>query len=175
MSNWNLSTLLFVTVAGLILLMLSMYLIFLLILRTSTNPVPSSTTDLSTDVSLAEEFDDSSTSININMLNNPRCAADESTQSNSKLDKRGTGSCPTTGIKSSVGQGSWRAPDTLPEIDPSESTAGDALSREFCGLPWMPVLLSCSSPEIVYDSMIIGYVLNCVPGKFSFQFKSIQN
>lgn len=152
--------------------MLSISLIFLFIIRISANPVPQSTTDLSPDVSFDEKFDGASTFFDADIANDPDCGADETTSSNSNINKRDPASCPAKGMTSSVGRGSWRAPTTLPQINPKESDPGNERSREFCPLPFMQVLLSCSSPEVVYNSAIIGYVLNCVPGKFRFRFGS---
>lgn len=64
----------------------------------------------------------------------------------------------------------WRAPKYLRKLTPYDVSVGNARDSEFCLDFEAQLLVSCAGPEIYYYNEFfdttIGFVLNCVEGKF---------
>lgn len=70
----------------------------------------------------------------------------------------------------------WRASDYLRRLTPHDVSVGNARDSEFCLDFEAQSLVSCAGPEIYYYNEFfdttIGFVLNCVDGKFQTQSNS---
>lgn len=67
----------------------------------------------------------------------------------------------------------WRAPGKLPVLNPKDLSIGNPRDIEFCSKQSAKLLVSCAGPEVWYyssdyTSQVLGYVLNCIDGKFRF-------
>lgn len=161
--------------------LITLVLSFLIIFHVSANPVPSSLTDLDLDGDSIDSID--SISVNPDSLvgaggcqmdTSSSDSSDENTESDSNVVFRRQSrtpptSCPNVNIQfpkirpKRVRTPKWRPPDQLPKEDPPST--GNARDSEFC-LHEYRLLVSCGGPEVWYGGRI-GYVLNCLDGKFS--------
>ena len=146
-------------------------LLFSICLLTShvfAGPIPSSSTDLNLDVS--------SIPIDQESLANVGCTADtlsseiasENLENDSDIFQRQLKVCPVQGIKLPWSKPKWRAPATLPALDPANVPRGVGRSSEFCLNSFIQTLVSCGGPEVWYEGTI-GFVLNCVIGMSGFR------
>lgn len=156
-----------------------MFPILLLLFRVSANPVPSSSTDLVTD--------GDSPSVDSDNLAIAGCPGDTvSTQISDggnegdlNIFRRNTKkSCPVTaGFSFEWGtprRVQWKAPSVLPQIAPADYGDYGGDNEEYCRNPVKQYQVTCGGPEVWYKTQI-GYVLNCVVGKFLFISPAIRS
>ena len=156
-----------------------MFPVLLLFLRVSANPVPSSSTDL--------VIDGDFSSVDSNDLANAGCPedidpikiSDGENEGDSNIFRRKTKkSCPVTaGFSWEWGKPrrvQWKAPSTLPQIAPADYGEYGGENQKYCPNPVKQYQVTCGGPEVWYKTQI-GYVLNCVVGKFLFISPAIRS
>lgn len=150
--------------------------LFLVTLHVLANPVPTSSTDLSTD-------GEDSYTVDPDDLADSGCTkksasiepSDEGIDADLGIfrrqplqQKEPTGYCPATGWKPPWRKDTrppWKAPEVLPLIGPADRSVGVGFTYEICKNPVKAIHVSCAGPEIWYETFL-GYVMNCVPGRF---------
>lgn len=163
-------------------------LIFIAVLHISANPLPASSTDLAvsgdslpidTDSVITDNLPDggcngdNASTESLNGTVNPGL----SILQRHSFQKRSTRSCPAN-ILNPYGQPSgsnrytkWRAPseEELPVLDAYDIFSPWGNPKGKCKDKFKLTLLTCGGPEVWYKE-ILGFVLNCVLGKFFFFF-----
>ena len=131
------------------------------------NPILPSVTD--SELDFLDFGDDSISSVDPAMFEEAMCVKGDP---NVKMVRRRSQVCPPGGVGVPVAPTGWRAPETftVPTESPEQvRPIGFGAARNVCLDPLRLFLLTCSGPEIMYRpkrGVLLGYVLNCVVGKF---------
>ena len=160
--------------------MLPLLLIYIALSPVSAHPHPLSATEIKID---NDSIDPPSLPAEFISSTDPRCTSEISVDESSdgtefNLVQRQSKSCPSLMSQpvkwnwENWADEGWNAPATLPEPNANDVSPPSGTAIEFCIEPLLPVLLSCTSPEVMYGGMM-GLVLNCVAGDFRFCHHSI--
>lgn len=145
-----------------------LFSICFLILHVFTSPIPSSSADLNLDISSIPIDQESLTDVGCTADTLSNEIASEDLENDPDIFPRQLKVCPVQNIKLPWSNPKWRAPATLPALDPASVPRGVGRSSEFCLNPLIQTLVSCGGPEVWYEGTI-GFVLNCVIGMSRFR------